>query len=54
MKEQDVRETEANVSTGSTGDKLRLVVSEETVREVEIDDRDDDDDGEPYATHPNG
>jgi hypothetical protein len=35
----------------STGEKLRLVISDEKVREVEIDDRDDDD-GEPYASPP--
>jgi hypothetical protein len=36
----------------STGEKLRLVISDEKVREVEIDDRDDEGDGEPYATPP--
>lgn len=36
----------------SAGEKLHLVISEERVREVEIDDREDDGDGELYATPP--
>lgn len=41
--------------TPSTESESRqhLVIDEDTVREIEVDDRCDDDDGEPYATPPN-